>query len=375
MVGGSAGYQSNRNDLETVMVLQNQVKMSTSVYSGSMYAIVTREDEAMFATAGTETGVNAGQVVTLWRSDRKPLQPMCSFSTHQSPVHSMSFLFSCPLLVSCSDKLVICDYEHKVVLSVVSPPRGAFTCMTTSAVSVTGKGVNGGTAWQQVFCGTRSNEIVCYDIRQKFYDARLCAVFPLTPVMSQPSSPQEAMQVPMLCSITTLEDRYICAAWTNGIVDILSQRVGTPIIRWRAHARAVTKLQFLGHTRLLTACADGSISVWELCGSKIPKLTAQFTGLGALPNPHSLCVTECGMDVTVTAASGDVLLSNTEMDLRDYTVSPDERLQTFSLKSSAVSDGITANPLSKLRLGVTSLCPMRRIALCGSDDGKLYVLQ
>lgn len=81
------------------------------------------------------------------------------------------------------------------------------------------------------------------------------------------------------------------------------------------------------------------------------------------------------MDVTVTAASGDVLLSNTEMDLRDYTVSPDERLQTFSLKSSAVSDGITANPLSKLRLGVTSLCPMRRIALCGSDDGKLYVLQ
>ena len=31
MVGGSAGYQSNRSDLETVMVLQNQVKMSTSV--------------------------------------------------------------------------------------------------------------------------------------------------------------------------------------------------------------------------------------------------------------------------------------------------------------------------------------------------------
>ena len=70
MVGGSAGFQSNRSDLETVMVLQNQVKMSTSVYSGSMYAIVTREDEAMFATAGTENGVNAGQVVTLWRSDR-----------------------------------------------------------------------------------------------------------------------------------------------------------------------------------------------------------------------------------------------------------------------------------------------------------------
>lgn len=126
--------------------------------------------------------------------------------------------------------------------------------MTSSAVSVTGKGVNGTTVWQQIFCGTRTNEIICYDVRQKFYDARLCAVFPLVPDLRQVAPPTEGSATPALCAITTLEDQFICAAWTNGVVDILSQRMGTPVVRWQAHTRAVAKLQFISNRHVITAC-------------------------------------------------------------------------------------------------------------------------
>lgn len=375
MVGGSAGFQNNRSDLDSAVVLKNQVKLTMSAYEGCIYGIVTRGDESVFATVGMDTGAGNSPCVTVWRSDRKPLVPICSFGIHQTHIHSLAFLSSCPLLVSCSDKLVICDYERKTVLSVVDSPRGPFTCMTSSAVSVTGKGVNGTTVWQQIFCGTRTNEIVCYDVRQKFYDARLCGVFPLVPDLRQVAPPTEGLATPVLCAITTLEDQFICAAWTNGVVDILTQRMGTPLVRWQAHTRAVAKLQFISHKYLITACVDGRICVWELQGTKEPLLYAEYTGLSTITNAHTICVTACGSDVGVTAAGGDVLLSNTDLDLREYMNLPENRGKQYPLTPAVVTDGITSAPLSKLRLCVMAVCPLRRIALCGSEDGKLYVIQ
>ena len=376
MVGGSAGFQSNRSDLDSAISLYNHVKLTMPVYSGCMYGIVTSKDEAMFATVGVNSAMSDNHSVTVWRSDRKPLAPLCSFSTHKTFVHSMVFLESCPLLLSCSDKLVICDYEQRVILSTVESPRGPFTCMTSSSVSVTGKGVNGTLGWQQIFCGTRTNEIVCYDIRQKFYDARLCAVFSLTPDTHQVGHPGDnTSHIPMLCAVTTLADKYICAAWTNGVVDVLSQRVGTPLLHWQAHTMAVVKLQFLSEKRLLTACKDGSICVWELRGTEKPVMVVKFTGLNALLNGHTLCVTECGTDLTVMAIGGDVLLSNSDMDLREYSHVEFGGVQSYVMKADQVCDGITGTALNKLRLGVMAVCPMRRIALCGSEDGKLYVIQ
>ena len=375
MVGGSAGFQNNRSDLDSAVVLKNQVKLTMSAYEGCIYGIVTRGDESVFATVGMDTGAGNSPCVTVWRSDRKPLVPICSFGIHQTHIHSLAFLSSCPLLVSCSDKLVICDYERKTVLSVVDSPRGPFTCMTSSAVSVTGKGVNGTTVWQQIFCGTRTNEIVCYDVRQKFYDARLCGVFPLVPDLRQVAPPTEGLATPVLCAITTFEDQFICAAWTNGVVDILTQRMGTPLVRWQAHTRAVAKLQFISHKYLITACVDGRICVWELQGTKEPLLYAEYTGLSTITNAHTICVTACGSDVGVTAAGGDVLLSNTDLDLREYMNLPENRGKQYPLTPAVVTDGITSAPLSKLRLCVMAVCPLRRIALCGSEDGKLYVIQ
>ena len=351
------------------------MKLTVSAYEGCVYGIVTRRDESVFATVGMDTGAGTTPCISVWRSDRKPLVPVCSFGIHQSHIHSMAFLSSCPLLVSCSDKLVIFDYERKTVLSVVDSPRGPFTCMTSSAVSVTGKGVNGTTVWQQIFCGTRTNEIICYDVRQKFYDARLCAVFPLVPDLRQVAPPTEGSATPALCAITTLEDQFICAAWTNGVVDILSQRMGTPVVRWQAHTRAVAKLQFISNRHVITACVDGRICVWELHGPKEPVLYAEYTGLTTITNAHTICVTACGADVGVTVAGGDFLLSNTDLDLREYMNLPENRGKQYHLSPVAVTDGITSAALSKLRLCVMVVCPLRRIALCGSEDGKLYVIQ
>ena len=47
----------------------------------------------------------------------------------------------------------------------------------------------------------------------------------------------------------------------------------------------------------------------------------------------------------------------------------------YSMNVHALCDGITSAPLSKLNMCVNVMCPLRRIALCGSEDGKLFVVQ
>lgn len=355
------------------MNLTFQVKQSITAYESCLYGISIRGDESVFATVGLNqlTGVSSKPILKFWRSDHKPLQPFASFACHDNYVHSLSFLDSAPLLASCSSQLCVVDYEKKVLLSTVKP-SSPFTCMVTSSSSITAKGVAGSSAWQQIFCATRNSDLICYDLRQKFYDVRVCANFPFASRVD--ASPENHVPA-FICAIASCEDLYIAVAWNTGVVRILSQRVGSPIFEWHAHSRAIAKLEFIGTTKLLTACVDGSVSVWELSSGNTPSLYARFVNLNAIKNANTISVVDFGMGLDVVSAVGDSLLSCNDVDLREYSQSSEETVHMYSMNAHALCDGITSAPLSKLNMCVNVMCPLRRIALCGSEDGKLFVVQ
>lgn len=370
MCGGSAGFVNNRSDFDSSISLTYQVKQSLTAYDGRLYSLAVRKDESIFATVGLsqQAGVSAKPLIKLWRSDCKPLQAYAGYNCHEGFVHSLSFLDSSSLLASCAASLCVYDYEKKVVLSTVQD-SSPFTCMTTSSGSITAKGVAGSSAWQQIYCSTRSNDLLCYDLRQKFYDLRVSADLPL------PQTESSADHPVFICALAACEDLYIALAWTNGVVRILSQRVGSPIFEWHAHSHAIAKLVFIGTKKLLTACVDGSISVWDLNSSGTPSLSARFVNMSAIKNANTISVVDFATGLDVFAAVGDTMMFCNDVDLREYETSSGETVHMYSMNGNALCDGITSMPLTKLNLCVNAICPLRRIALCGSDDGKLYVVQ
>ena len=221
MVGGSAGYVNNRSDFESPILLSNQVKQSIDVYEGIMYGITVSSDESLFATVGVDSNTTnqTPQIIKLWKSDHKPLVPYRSFVAHDSYIHSLDFLPSSPLLASCSSQLCIYDYTKNTLVSQCKSMTGPFTCMASSATSVTAKGVAGSYSWQQLYCATRTNEVLCYDIRQKFYDAKLSASFPCSNHLDQPrlTPTGESHTIPVISAIATFEDSYFCIGWSNGL--------------------------------------------------------------------------------------------------------------------------------------------------------------
>lgn len=379
MCGGSAGFLNNRSDFDTPLTLSNQVKQVIDVYEGTMYGITVCSDESLFATVGVDANTTSQvpQIIKIWKCDHKPLIAYRSFVAHDSYVHSLEFLPSSPLLASCSNNLCVYDYSKNTLVSQCKSPSGPFTCMASSATSVTAKGVAGSYAWQQLYCATRNSEVICYDIRQKFYDARISASFPcmnhgdyLRPTVSG-----DQHMTPFISAIATFEDRYFCIGWSNGYVQIMSQRIAGCVSEWQAHVKAIAKITFISHNKVLTTCIDGSLSVWELRSNETPKLFAKFVNLPAISNVHTVSVTDYGMGLGVVATMGDHVYCSNDMDLRDYMMKNERDVQLFSFSSNPLCDGITSNPLSKLYLSTNCICPLRRIALCGSDNGKLYVVQ
>ena len=370
MCGGSAGFVNNRSDFDSSISLTYQVKQSVTAYDGRLYNLCVRGDESVFATVGLPQPASTGTrpVIKLWRSDCKPLQAYAGYSAHEGFIHSLSFLDSSSLLASCAASLCVYDYEKKTVLSSVAA-SSPFTCMTTSSGSITAKGVAGSSAWQQIYCSTRGNDLLCYDLRQKFYDLRVSADFPLPTADAQPEHPVA------ICALAACEDLYIALAWTNGVVRILSQRVGSPIFEWHAHTHPIAKLAFIGTKKLLTACVDGSISVWDLTASGTPSLSARFVNMNAIKNARTLSVVDFATGLDVFAAVGDTMMFCNDVDLREYDTTGGETVHMYTMNGNALCDGITSMPLTKLNLCVNAICPLRRIALCGSDDGKLYVVQ
>ena len=81
------------------------------------------------------------------------------------------------------------------------------------------------------------------------------------------------------------------------------------------------------------------------------------------------------MGLGVVATLGDNIYANNELDLRDYMIQNNGDVQVLPLNPNSLCDGITSSPLNKLYLSTNCICPMRRIALCGSENGKLYVVQ
>ena len=371
MVGGSAGFLSNRADFDTPMTLTNQIKATVHVYDGCLYGIVSRGNEALFATVGNE--LIAGQslpIVKMWKSDRRPLAPFCSFGGHASFVHSFQFLPSAPLLASCSDKLCVFDYQKQQLLTQCSGSSG-FTHMASSAMSITAKGVDGSASWQQLYCTTKGNEVVCYDVRQKFYDVLVSARFPFAARVSTIRTPTET---PVLCALTTFSNEFFATAWNSGVIEVFAQRVATPLFRWQAHACHVVKLVFLERSKLLSAGTDGSVFVWNLAGTA-PKLFAKLGGLATIGSAYGLSVTEYGSGLGVMYANGDSMFACNDLDLREYMNVGGMDVQTLTMSSNVLCDGITTKPLSNLKLCANAACPLRRIALCGSESGNLYVVQ
>ena len=371
MVGGSAGFLSNRADFDTPMTLTNQIKTTVHVYDGCLYGIVSRGNEALFATVGNE--LIAGQslpIVKVWKSDRRPLAPFCSFGGHASFVHSFQFLPSAPLLASCSDKLCVFDYQKQQLLTQCGGGSG-FTHMASSAMSITAKGVDGSASWQQLYCTTKGNEVVCYDVRQKFYDVLVSARFPFAARVSAIRTPTET---PVLCALTTFSNEFFATAWNSGVIEVFAQRVATPLFRWQAHACHVVKLAFLERSKLLSAGTDGSVFVWNLAGTA-PKLFAKLGGLATIGSAYGLSVTEYGSGLGVMYANGDSMFACNDLDLREYMNVGGMDVQTLTMSSNVLCDGITTKPLSNLKLCANAACPLRRIALCGSESGNLYVVQ
>ena len=81
------------------------------------------------------------------------------------------------------------------------------------------------------------------------------------------------------------------------------------------------------------------------------------------------------MSVDEIVAVGDTMMFCNDVDLREYDTTGSETVHMYTMNGNALCDGITSMPLTKLNLCVNAICPLRRIALCGSDDGKLYVVQ
>lgn len=371
MVGSSAGFLSNRADFDTPMTLVNQIKTTVHVYDGCLYGIVSRGNEALFATVGNELiSGQAMPVVKVWKSDRRPLAPFCSFGGHSSYVHSFQFLPSAPLLASCSDKLCVFDYQKQQILTQCGGGSG-FTHMASSAMSITAKGVDGSASWQQLYCTTKGNEVVCYDVRQKFYDVLVSARFPFAARVSSIRVPGET---PVLCALTTFSNEFFATAWNSGVIEVFEQRVATPLFRWQAHSCHVVKLVFLERSKLLSAGADGSVNVWNLAGTT-PRLFAKLGGIASIGSAYGLSVTEYGSGLGVMYANGDAMFACNDLDLREYMNAGGMDVQTLTMSPSVLCDGITTKPLSNLKICANAACPLRRIALCGSESGNLYVVQ
>ena len=371
MVGGSAGFLNNRTDFDTPITLMNQVKHTVHAYEGCLYGIVSRGTESLFGTVGNELlGGQSVPVIKLWKSDRRPLAAICSFRGHTSFVHSLQFLPSAPLLASCSDKLCVYDINKQQMLTQCAAEGTAFSCMTSSAVSITAKGVDGSAAWQQLYCATKANEVVCYDVRQKFYDVRVSARFPF----AVHSAVKTAAEIPLICAIATFSNEMFAIAWNCGIIEVFQQRVATPLFQWQAHYCHVVKLTFLGKTKLLSAGVDGSVSVWNL-GEAKPTLFAKLTGLSTIGSAYGLSVTDYGSGPGLMYANGDSVYTCNDLDVREYMNAADATPQVLMMNPTVLCDGITAKPLSNLRLCANVACPLRRIALCGSENGNLYVVQ
>ena len=379
MVGGSAGYVNNRSDFESPILLSNQVKQSIDVYEGIMYGITVSSDESLFATVGVDSNTTnqTPQIIKLWKSDHKPLVPYRSFVAHDSYIHSLDFLPSSPLLASCSSQLCIYDYTKNTLVSQCKSMTGPFTCMASSATSVTAKGVAGSYSWQQLYCATRTNEVLCYDIRQKFYDAKLSASFPCSNHLDQPrlTPTGESHTIPVISAIATFEDSYFCIGWSNGLIQILSQRIAGCVFEWQAHLKAIAKIVFISKNKLVTICIDGAISVWKLLPNETPSVIARFVNLPSVSNVHTVSISNYGMGLGVVATLGDNIYANNELDLRDYMIQNNGDVQVLPLNPNSLCDGITSSPLNKLYLSTNCICPMRRIALCGSENGKLYVVK
>lgn len=379
MCGGSAGFLNNRSDFDTPLVLSNQVKQIVDVYESSLYSIVVRSDEALFATVGVESNTTSQtpQIIKIWKSDHKPLVASRSFVAHDSYVHSIDFLPSSSLLVSCSNQLCVYDYSKNVLVSQCKSPTAPYTCMAPSATSITAKGVAGSYAWQQLYCGTRSNDVVCYDIRQKFYDTKISATFPCANHADslRMSTSSDMHILPFISAIATFEDSYFCVGWSNGYVQIMSQRIAGCLFEWQACLRAVVKISFIDRNKILITCIDGSISVWKLLPNQTPKLFAKFVNLPAINNRNSISFTDYGTGLGVVATMGDHVYCSNDLDLRDYMMRNDGEVQVFNMNAAPLCDGITSSPLSRVHLTANCVCPLRRIALCGSEQGKLYVVQ
>ena len=86
-------------------------------------------------------------------------------------------------------------------------------------------------------------------------------------------------------------------------------------------------------------------------------------------------MTDYGSGPGLMYANGDSVYTCNDLDVREYMNAADATPQVLMMNPTVLCDGITAKPLSNLRLCANVACPLRRIALCGSENGNLYVVQ
>ncbi|KAK8803497.1 hypothetical protein WA158_001191 [Blastocystis sp. Blastoise] len=375
MVGGCSGYSAGRCDIDMPINLQYSVKQKINAYDTSIYQVKSHFNERLFVTAGIESSSVGNQnVVKLWKFDKRPLKSHISLTSKESRIHSLDFIASSDFLVSCASTLSVYNYVSEQFI--YHNKSSKYTSMICSSDSITGGGVGNYTPYQQIYTSSYNYDIYCFDLREKSNDISTVARWQLLPIWSTYESR------PTISVMANYQDMYIILGWTDGYISILDQRTGSCLHKFAAHNREIKKIQFLSSSRMITCSIDGSINIWSLqriqdsIDQKIsPHIFISLSSYPSINSSSCVSILPSTSAFSVYGAINNHIYTSTIENKLIFDPEPEQLPIYLQTKSNNVCDGITLAPLSKLKLNCIDLCPLRRLAISGNDEGDLYIIQ